>query len=472
MSTVQNSIVHPDFLLHSETARHLFHDIAEQLPIFDYHCHLSAEEIYRDKNFANLTQIWLNGDHYKWRLMRANGVDEKFITGDAKDEEKFMKWAETVPAMLRNPMYHWTHLELKYPFGCDQLLSPKTAKGIYQSVNEKLQQQDFTVRGLMRKFNVKTCCTTDDPVDSLEFHDKIKQSGFEIVVSMAFRPDKAMNFSDVAKINAYIDKLAAVQNVDIADYQTYCDALHARHTYFHEHGCRLSDHGLEFPFPIQTYSDAQVAAAFAKIRSGNALSSEEQTQLMADLLFKFACWNFERGWVQQFHVGALRGTNKRKLAQIGADCGVDSIDDFSYARTMAQFLNRLEENGTLTKTVLYNLNPQDSAVLATMIGNFQDGITPGKMQYGPAWWFLDNKDGMEQQMNILSAQGLLGRFIGMTTDSRSFLSYSRHEYFRRILCNMIGQDVEKGEIPNDEELLANMIKGICYYNAAQYFTMK
>ena len=472
MSQPVNTIVHPDFLLQNATGRDLFHRYAENMPIFDYHCHLPAEEIYEDRKFANLTQIWLAGDHYKWRLMRANGVSEDYITGNASDYEKFMKWAETIPAALRNPIYHWTHLELKFPFGCMELLNPSTAEKIYRQTEEQLQQDDFSVRGLMRKFNVKTACTTDDPADSLEFHEKIKKSGFEITVSMAFRPDKAMNFSDIEKINAYIDKLAAVQNVGIADYQTYCDVLYARHQYFHDHGCRLSDHGLEFPFPIQVYSEEHVAQVFAKARMGKELTTEEQTQIMANLLFKFACWNYEKGWVQQFHVGALRGVNKCKLAQIGADCGVDSIHDFSYARSMGLFLNRLEENGTLTKTVLYNLNPRDCAMVATMAGNFQDGKIAGKMQYGPAWWFLDNKDGMEQQMNILSAQGLLSRFIGMTTDSRSFLSYSRHDYFRRILCNMLGKDVESGEIPYDEDLLKNMIEGICYNNAAQYFTMK
>ncbi len=461
-----------DFLLQGKTARILFHEHAKKMSIYDYHCHLPADLIAADHCFENLTQIWLYGDHYKWRAMRANGVAEEFITGKAGDYEKFEKWAQTVPFCLRNPLYHWTHLELKEPFGiADKLLGPDTAKEIYESCSEMLRTPEFSVRNIMRKMNVKLVCTTEGPLDSLEHHKKIRADGFEIKVHTAFRPDQAMAVEDVAGLNAFINKLEESSGSDISDFNTYIEALRKRHDYFHQNGCRLSDHGLDTAY-AEDYTDKEIKSIFKKIRSDKELDASESLKFKSAMMYELALMDYEAGWVQQLHLGALRNNNTRLFKALGRDIGGDSMGDLEVAAPLSRFLDRLDVNNKLPKTILYNLNPRDNAVCATMVGNFQDGSVTGKMQYGSAWWFLDQKDGMEDQMNVLSNMGLLSRFVGMLTDSRSFLSYPRHEYFRRILCNMLGNDVDAGLLPNDLDLLGKMVEDICFNNAKNYFPMQ
>ena len=466
------SFINEDFLLQTETARILYHEHAEKMPIYDYHCHIPVEQIAADHRFDNLTQAWLYGDHYKWRAMRTNGVPEKYITGDASDYEKFYKWAETVPSCLRNPLYHWTHLELKKPFGIkDKLLGPDTAKEIYETVSEMLRTVEFSVRNIMRKMNVKLICTTEGPLDSLEHHKKIWADGFDIKVHAAWRPDQAMAVEDLQVLNVFIDKLSATCDMEITNFPMYIEALRERHQYFHQHGCRLSDHGIETAY-AEDYTESQIKKIFDKILRGQSPDPSECLKFKSAMLVEFALMDHETGWVQQLHLGALRNVNSRLFETLGPDTGFDSIGDFEIARPLAKFLDRLDSSNRLPKTMLYNLNPQDNALLATMIGNFQDGSVPGKMQFGSAWWFLDQKDGMEEQMNALSNMGLLSRFVGMLTDSRSFLSYPRHEYFRRILCNLLGNDVEAGLLPKDMKLLGKMVEDICFNNARDYFPMK
>jgi len=461
-----------DFLLQNKTAQRLYHEYAEKMPIYDYHCHLDAAEIAADKQFATITQAWLYGDHYKWRALRSNGVDEKYCTGDATDTEKFQKWAATVPACIRNPLYHWTHLELKKPFGIkDKLLNPETADEIYEACSEMLQTPDFSVRNIMRSWNVKLVCTTEDPLDNLEHHKAIRDDGFEIAVHTAWRPDKAMAPEDLDAQNAWIDKLAELTNLDIASFADYCEALQKRHDYFHENGCRLSDHGLEAAVAEYSATKSEIEAIFSKIRKRQKLAPIEILQFKSVLMVEFALMDWQKGWVQQLHMGPMRNNNTRMFKQLGPDTGFDSIGDYLTAKPLALFLDALDKTDRLPKTILYNLNPRDNEVLATMLGNFQGSGIPGKMQWGSGWWFLDQMDGITQQMNALSNLGLLSRFIGMLTDSRSFLSYSRHEYFRRILCNLLGDDVEKGLIPNDLELLGGMVEDICFNNAKDYFAM-
>ncbi|GET29779.1 glucuronate isomerase [Prolixibacter sp. SD074] len=457
-----------DFLLQTGTAKQLYHEHADKMPIFDYHCHISPKEIAGNKSFSNLTEIWLAGDHYKWRAMRTNGVDERYCTGDATDEEKFMKWAETVPYTLRNPLYHWTHLELKKPFGINKLLNPNTAQEIWAEANEKLNTPGFSCRGIIRKANVHTICTTDDPIDSLEYHRQIKEDGFEVNVLPAWRPDKAMAIENTEAFNAYIDKLSAVAGMDISTFVQLMEALDKRHAFFHENGCRLSDHGLETLY-AESYTNAEIVAIFSKVRGGGKANKEELLKFRSAMLYEFAAMDHKRGWTQQYHLGAMRNNNRRLFENLGPDTGFDSIGDYSLATPMSRFFDRLDYEEKLTQTILYNLNPRDNEVLATMLGNFQDGSVPGKFQFGSGWWFLDQKDGMTKQMNALSNLGLLSRFVGMLTDSRSFLSYSRHEYFRRILCNLLGNDVENGEIPADMELLGQMVENISFNNAVNYF---
>jgi len=457
-----------DFLLQTETAKRLYHDYAEAMPIFDYHCHISPQEIAEDRRFNNLAEIWLHGDHYKWRAMRANGVDEKYCTGDAGDWEKFEKWAETAPYTMRNPLYHWTHLELRKPFGITQQLDPSSARPIWDTCNGLLNTNDFSCRGLILKANVRVICTTDDPVDSLEYHRSIKASGFGVKVIPAWRPDKAMALEDPEIFNAYVSKLEAASGISISSFDNFMDAIGKRHLFFHENGCRLSDHGLETMY-AETYTMAEIRAIFDHIRSGKAPSAEELLKFKSAMLYEFAVMDHERNWTQQYHFGALRNNNKRMFEAVGPDKGFDSIGDFPVATALSKFLDRLETNKKLTRTILYNLNPGDNEVMATMAGNFQDGSEPGKIQWGSGWWFLDQKDGMTSQLNTLSSLGLLSRFVGMLTDSRSFLSYSRHEYFRRILCNLIGTDVENGEIPADLDFLGSMVKDISFNNAEKYF---
>lgn len=457
-----------NFLLQTKTAQTLYHEFAKEMPIIDYHNHLMPDQIAEDKNFDNITQVWLYGDHYKWRAMRANGIDEHYITGKASDWEKFEKWAETVPYTLRNPLYHWTHLELQRYFDVHEVLSPANARKIYDECNAKLQTKEYSVQGLLRKMNVKTLCTTDDPLDSLEYHQQIKNNNVDIKVLPAFRPDKAMNADDVVGLNAYIDKLSALTNHHIDSYNEYLAALKTRHDFFAENGASVSDHGLEHIY-AEDYTEEEVKAIFLKIRGKEKLTLEENLKFKSAMLFTFALWDHEKGWVQQYHLGALRNNNNRLLASLGPDTGFDSIGDFPQGKALAKFLNRLDAANTLAKTIIYNLNPADNELMATMIGNYQDGTVAGKVQWGSGWWFLDQKQGMINQINALSNLGLLSQFVGMLTDSRSFLSFPRHEYFRRILCDLFGTDVENGELPNDKELLGKVIQNICYNNAKTYF---
>ena len=460
-----------DFLLQTKAARQLYHDHAAKMPIYDYHCHLPAHQIASDHRFENLAQAWLHGDHYKWRAMRANGIDEQYCTGRASDWEKFEQWAATVPACLGNPLYHWTHLELQKPFGVTgKRLSPETARSIYDACSERLASGELSVRNIMRKMNVKLVCTTEGPLDTLEHHRKIAQDRFEVKVHTAWRPDQGMATEDLPKLNAFVDKLEALCDIDIKNFHSYVTALRKRHEFFHEHGCRLSDHGLETAY-ADDYTEAELDAIIARFRSGKALTAGEQLQFKSAMMHEFALMDAERGWVQQLHIGPLRNNASRLYETLGPDIGCDSIGDLEVARPLSKFFDRLDRVGRLPKTIVYNLNPRDNAVIATMIGNFQDGSVPGKMQYGSAWWFLDQKDGMEAQMRTLSNMGLLSRFVGMLTDSRSFLSYPRHEYFRRILCNLFGNDVEAGLLPNDMSLLGPMVEDICYNNARNYFPM-
>ncbi|MCC2600743.1 glucuronate isomerase [Sphingobacterium sp. FBM7-1] len=457
-----------NFLLNSKTAETLYHQFSKNLPIIDYHNHLIPEQIVNDTQFENITQVWLQGDHYKWRAMRANGVNEKYITGDASDKDKFLKWAETVPYTLRNPLFHWTHLELQRYFGITDLLSPKTAEKIYEETAAKLAEPAYSVRGLLKMMNVEVVCTTDDPIDSLNFHQQFAKEQESFKMLPAFRPDKAMNSDDVQALNAYIDQVEAVTNTSINSFSAYLDALKARHDFFAANGCSVSDHGLEQIY-AEDYTDQEIAAIFEKIRTNQTLTYSENLKFKSAMLVQFAEWDHEKGWVQQYHLGALRNNNARMLRINGPDTGWDSIGDFSQARALSKFLNRLDNEDKLTKTILYNLNPADNELIATMIGNFNDGSIKGKIQFGSAWWFLDQKDGMTKQINALSNMGLLSRLVGMLTDSRSFLSFPRHEYFRRLVCDIFGEDVEKGELPNDVEWIGKIVGDISYHNAKEYF---
>ncbi|MDR1959133.1 MAG: glucuronate isomerase [Planctomycetaceae bacterium] len=461
--------IHEDFLLSSPSAVRLFHEFTESMPIVDYHCHLNPKEIAENRRFENLTQIWLAGDHYKWRAMRAAGVEERYITGDAADWEKFEKWAAVVPKTLRNPLYHWTHLELNRPFGIhDRLLNPDTAREIWEKCNEKLAQENFTARGIMQQMNVRLVCTTDDPADSLEFHAAIAaDSSFGVRVLPTFRPDRVMLTADVVRWNQSVDLLAAVSDTEISDYSSLLTALKKRHDFFASHGCLLSDHGFGlFSFDCGTESDA--AEAFRKLRSGQEISPEKTLKFQSALLVEMAVWDHEKNWTQQLHIGALRNNNRRAFQKLGPDTGFDSMIDGAFALPLSRFLDTLDQKERLPRTILYNLNPNANDMLATMAGNFQDGKTPGKIQFGSGWWFLDQKNGMEQQIESLSNQGLLSLFIGMLTDSRSFLSYTRHEYFRRILCNLLGREMDQGLLPNEIGLVGAMVQDICLNNAVQY----
>lgn len=459
-----------DFLLNTKTASRLYHEFAEGLPIIDYHSHLSPAQIADDINFKNLTEAWLSGDHYKWRAMRANGVDESYCTGERNDYEKFEKWAATVPYTLRNPLYHWTHLELLRYFDIDEILSPANARKIFDACSEKLQSPEFSVRNLLLRMKVEVVGTTDDPIDSLVHHKRTREEKYIVKIIPSFRPDKAMEVDEVNAFNQYVNNLEKVSSVSIKTYSDYLAALKQRHDYFSSMGCSISDHGLEHMY-IEDYEEAEIILIFNKIRSGMGLSATEQLQLKSALLLQFAKWDHEKMWVQQYHLGALRKNNSLKILQLGPDTGWDSIGDFQQGKFLSAFLNRLQASGQLAKTILYNSNPRDNELMASMTGNFNDGSIPGKIQWGSAWWFLDQKDGMIKQLNALSAIGLLSRFVGMVTDSRSFLSYPRHEYFRRILCDLFGEEIEAGELPNDINWIGNVIRDICYFNAKNYFNV-
>lgn len=460
------------FLLETETARWLYHQHAKHLPIIDYHCHLSPADIAADRKFRNLTQIWLEGDHYKWRAMRTNGVPEHYCTGAASDWEKFEKWAQTVPYTMRNPLYHWTHMELKRPFGIDQILKPESARDIYNSCTAMLQTDAFSVRGILRQMNVAVVCTTDDPVDSLEHHQQLREENFAIQVLPTFRADKVLAIDALDVLLPYLQKLEAASGIAIGSYQQLLQALRQRHDFFHQQGCRLSDHGLETVY-AETYTEHEIKAIFEKVLAKKTISQQEALQYKSAMLMELALMDHEKGWTQQFHLGALRNNNSRMMGELGPDTGFDSIGEFNVARPLARFMDKLDASKQLTRTILYNLNPSQNELFATMIGNFNDGSSPGKIQWGSAWWFLDQKDGMEKQLNTLSNMGLLSCFVGMLTDSRSFLSYPRHEYFRRILCNLLGHDVEKGLLPASELVwLGQLVENISYHNAKSYFNFR
>ncbi len=461
------NFIQEDFLLSTPSARRLYHGFAKDEPILDYHNHLPPKDIAENRQFRNLFEIWLEGDHYKWRAMRANGVEERLCTGDADPLEKFLAWARTVPETLRNPLYHWTHLELKRYFGIDELLDESSAVRVWEKANSMLATGGMTTQGLLRKFNVKALCTTDDPTDTLEHHLALASSGFNVKVFPAFRPDKALQVHLPEAFNAWVARLEAAAGVSVASYQGFLEALKARHDFFAAVGCRLSDHGLNHCF-ADFVSDAQAAAIFDRARGGHAATPEEQAQFASNLMLYFGQLDAAKGWTKQLHLGARRGVNTRLTRQLGPDTGFDSMGDWTQVDTLGRYLDRLEQENALPKMVIYNNNPVDNYAFATMIGNFQGGGTPGKVQFGSGWWFLDQKEAMEMQLNALSNVGLLSRFIGMLTDSRSFMSFPRHEYFRRTLCNLLGREMESGELPGDIAMVGGMVRRICYSNAKDY----
>ena len=462
--------IHPDFLLESEAARRLYHTFAEPQPILDFHCHLSPKVIAENRPFRDLTEISLEGDHYKWRVMRANGVPERFCTGDAEPYEKFLAWARTVPHTLRNPLYHWTHLELVRYFEIDDLLDEKTAPAIWRKANERLQSRELTPQSILKKFRVTTVCTTDDPVSTLEFHERIENEAGPVRVYPTFRPDGALRTSDAQAFNRWTDQLAACAAVQINGMADFLKALRARHDTFHAHGCRLSDHGLNHCF-AEICSDGEAESFFAAVRSGRSLAPGESAKLNSYFMQYLGRLDAEKGWTKQLHLGALRNVNSRMLNSLGPDTGYDSIGDWPQASHLSGYLDRLEKDNALPKMILFNVNPVDNYLFATIAGCFQSRETAGKIQFGSGWWFLDQKEGMEMQLNALSNCGLLSRFVGMVTDSRSFLSFPRHEYFRRVLCNLLGEEMEKGLLPNDDELVGGMIKDICFENASRYLAL-
>lgn len=459
----------PDFLLSCDAAAELYHEHAAPMPIIDYHCHLDPQRIAENTPFGGITEAWLGGDHYKWRAMRGSGVSEEYVTGDKSDYEKFEKWAQTLPYAMRNPLYHWTHLELSRLFGIDDVLSPATARDIYERCNALLATEAFRPRALMERCRVRVVCTTDDPADSLEHHLRIAESGFGIRVLPTWRPDRALDIADAPSYNRYLARLEAASGCHIASYRDLLDALRRRHAFFAQAGCRLSDHGLD-TFPAEEFTEGDMERIFGLARSGRAVDAADALVFRSGLLHELAVMDSERGWTQQFHLGPIRNPNTRMFRRLGPDTGFDAIGDKPLAEAGHRFLDRLESRGALARTILYNLNPKDSEVLAAMAYSFNDGSVPGKMQLGAAWWFLDQEDGMRRQLDTLSNFGLLGHFVGMLTDSRSFLSYPRHEYFRRILCDVLGRDIESGRLPRGETaFIGRMVEDICYRNAERYF---
>ena len=461
-----------DFLLGSEVARDLYRRFAKNQPIIDFHNHLPVEQIAADHRFRTMTEVWLHGDHYKWRAMRTNGVPERFCTGDASDWEKFEAWARTVPHTLRNPLYHWTHMELKRPFGVDRLLDGDSAREIYEHCNDRLASDGFTARGLLEQFRVAVVCTTDDPTDTLEHHAVLQQDeGAATRVYPTWRPDAALGVHDPPSLNEWLGRLEAASGTSIADLRSFMDALQRRHDVFHSYGCRLSDHGVESVDAVEC-GDAELGRLFERARGGEALGPAEAKVYRNAMLHRLAVMDHSRGWVQQYHLGALRNVNTRLLRELGPNSGFDTIGDFELGAPLARFLDQLDQADRLARTILYNLNPRDNELFAGVVGSFQDGSVPGKLQFGPAWWFLDQKDGIEAQLQAVSNLGLLSRFVGMVTDSRSFLSYSRHDYFRRIVCNVLGEDVRSGLIPDDRERLGALVRALSFENARSFFDIE
>ncbi len=470
MSAIAMPFLSEDFLLQGATAVRLFQAYAKEEPILDYHCHLFARDIAEHKQFRDLTEIWLEGDHYKWRAMRANGVPERYCTGEASPRDKFLAWARTMPYTLRNPLYHWTHLELQRHFGICELLNEQTAPAIWDEANQQLANGELTTQGILKKFGVRALCTTDDPADSLQYHEQLGKSEFPVRVFPAFRPDRALRTEDPAAFNEWLVRLGACANLEIKSFADLLDALRKRHDDFHQMGCRLSDHGLD-TCPGEAGSDTEAEAVFKIVRSGARPSASESSRFSGYLMFFFARLDAENGWTTQLHLGAYRNANARMLGSLGRDTGFDSIADWPQVQPLLSYLDGLDQRGQLPKTIVHNLNPADNYALATAIGNFQDGSVPGKIQLGSGWWFLDQKEGIEGQLNALSNCGLLSRFVGMTTDSRSFMSFPRHEYFRRVLCNVLGNEIDAGLLPDSEELVGGMVRNICFQNARSYFAL-
>lgn len=464
---MSTNFIHDNFLLENKFAEELYHNYSKNQPIIDYHNHLSPQHIAENTIFDNITKVWINGDHYKWRAMRTLGVNEQFITGNASDKDKFLQWGKTVPYTMRNPLYHWTHLELARYFDINELLNEKSAESIYEQASAKINSPEFSTQNLLKKVNAELVCTTEDPIDTLEFHQQLTKSDFDVKVSTAFRPDKAILISNEG-YNEYIDKLAEVVGSEINSYGDLCSALKNRIEYFNSNGCQLCDHGLDQIY-FENFTENEVNTIFKKKRENTELTKEEALKFQSAILLFLSETYHEFGWVQQFHLGALRNNNARMHRILGPDTGWDSIGDFSQAQKLSSFLNALDAKDKLTKTIIYNLNPADNEVMATMIGNFNDGSVKGKVQFGSGWWFLDQKDGMTKQLNALSNMGLISCFVGMLTDSRSFLSFPRHEYFRRILCNLLGDEIKRGELPNDMEWIGKMVSDISYNNAKEYF---
>ncbi len=466
-----SEFIHNDFLLQTEAARRLYHGYAANEPILDYHSHLPVNEIAADRRFRDLFEIWLEGDHYKWRAMRANGVPERCCTGDATPYEKYFAWAHTVPFCLRNPLYHWTHLELKRYFGINELLTESNARSAWDRAGDLLRTSDLSAQGILRKFHVKAVCSSDDPVDDLSAHRSINAAQNDFRVYPTFRPDKALSIQDPSAFKAWLVQLEAASGISAMSLTNFLDALKQRHDYFHALGARLSDHGLSYCY-ASPCTERQASAIFAKVRSGNLVSLEEREQFASFLMLFFGRLDAEKGWTKQLHLGAIRNANTRRTRELGPNIGFDSIGDWPQATNLCAYLDLLEQENALPKVVIYNLNPADNYQIAAAIGNFQDGENAGKIQFGSGWWFLDQKEGIEMQLNALSNTGLLSRFVGMLTDSRSFMSFPRHEYFRRVLCNLLGKEMENGELPNDEQLVGNVIRNICFENAKQYLGLE
>ena len=464
---MSTNFIHDNFLLENKFAEELYHNYSKNQPIIDYHNHLSPQHIAENTIFDNITKVWINGDHYKWRAMRTLGVNEQFITGNASDKDKFLQWGKTVPYTMRNPLYHWTHLELARYFDINELLNEKSAESIYEQASAKINSSEFSTQNLLKKVNAELVCTTEDPIDTLEFHQQLAKSDFNVKVSTAFRPDKAILISNDG-YNEYLNKLAEVVGSEINSYSDLCSALKNRIEYFNSNGSKLSDHGLDQIY-FENFTENEVNSIFKKKRENAELTKEEALKFQSAILLFLSETYHEFGWVQQFHLGALRNNNARMHRILGPDTGWDSIGDFSQAQKLSGFLNALDAKDKLTKTIIYNLNPADNEVMATMIGNFNDGSVKGKVQFGSGWWFLDQKDGMTKQLNALSNMGLISCFVGMLTDSRSFLSFPRHEYFRRILCNLLGDEIKRGELPNDMQWIGKMVSDISYNNAKEYF---